>query len=344
MQRALSQSSLFSTFRKDKSMTEKIIALNAKFIVEVKPKAPFNFDATVHKPSHFPAPIEDYVEGVYWQTMRFGGKALGLKMENKGTIDNPLIRLTFFSEARLRKREIDAIVEEIRWRFDLDDDLSEFSKRFEHDDLLGLVLQKWRGMRVSCGNSLYELLVISILLQNATVRRTVQMMEALLDKYGTKVRFDGKELYAFWEPKRLQRATEQELRALKVGYRAKYLKKTSEDFVKGVVDEFKLRQMPMEEAEKELDKLYGVGPASASILLFEALHHYDTIEKIGPWEQKIYSRLLFNKELVPSETILQEIQKRYGEWKTLAMHYIFENLFWKRKTQKIEWLEKLIRL
>jgi len=325
-------------------MTDKAVALNAKFIVEVKPKAPFNFDATVHKPSHFPAPIEDYVEGVYWQTMRFSSKALGLKMENKGMIDNPLIRLTFFSEARLRKREIDAIVEEIRWRFDLDDDLSEFSKRFEHDDLLGPVLQQWRGMRVSCGNSLYELLVISILLQNATVRRTVRMMEALLDKYGTKVKFDGKELYAFWEPKRLHRATEPELRELKVGYRAKYLKKTSEDFVKGVVDEFKLRQMSMDEAEKELDKLYGVGPASASILLFEALHHYDTIEKIGPWEQKIYSRLLFNKEQVPAETILREIQKRYGEWKTLAMHYIFEDLFWKRKTQKIEWLEKLIRL
>jgi len=323
---------------------KKAVALNVKFITEVKPKAPFNFDATVHKPSHFPAPIEDYVEGVYWQTMQSGGKVLGMKMENKGTIENPAIRLTFFSEARLMKKETDTIVKEIQWRFDLDGDLSEFSDRFKHDNLLGPVLQKWQGMHVSCGNSLYELLVISILLQNASVRRTVHMMEALLAKYGTKVRFDGKELYAFWEPKRLERATEHELRELKVGYRAKYLKKTSEDFVNGVVDELKLRQMTMEEAKKELDKLYGVGPASASILLFEALHHYDTIDKIGPWEQKIYSRLLFNKEMVPAETILQEIHKRYGKWKTLAMHYIFEDLFWKRKTQKIEWLEKLIRL
>jgi len=93
-----------------------------------------------------------------------------------------------------------------------------------------------------------------------------------------------------------------------------------------------------------LNKLYGVGPASASILLFEALHHYDTIEKKGPWEQQIYSRILFNKELVPTQTLLKEINKRYGKWKTLAMHYILEDLFWKRKTQKIEWLEKLIRL
>jgi len=244
----------------------------------------------------------------------------------------------------LPKKEQNKLVNEVRWRYDFDGDLAEFSEKFNRDRILGPVLAKWRGMHVSCGESLYELLIISIVLQNATVRRTVQMMEALLEKYGTKVRFDGKELYAFWEPKRLNRATEQELRELKVGYRAKYLKKTSEDFVKGVVDESKLRQMTKEEAKKELDKLYGVGPASASILLFEALHHYDTIEKIGPWEQQIYSRLLFNKERVPADIILQEIDRRYGKWKTLAMHYIFEDLFWKRKTQKIEWLEKLIRL
>jgi len=325
-------------------MTKKTIALNTKFTVEVKPKAPFNFDATVHKPSYFPAPIEDYQEGVYWRTMRVGDKVLGLKMRNLGSVDAPLVSLTFHSEKPLHKREQNTLVNEIRWRYDMDGDLSEFSEKFSRDDILGPVLAKWRGMHVSCGESLYELLVISIVLQNATVRRTVQMMEALLDKYGTKVRFDGKELYAFWKPEQLHKASEQELRALKVGYRAKYLKKTSEDFLKGVVDESKLRQMTMDKAKKELDKLYGVGPASASILLFGALHHYDTIEKIGPWEQKIYSRLLFNKELVSADTLLREIDKRYGKWKTLAMHYIFEELFWKRKTQRIEWLEKLISL
>jgi len=325
-------------------MSKKVVALNSKFMVEVKPKAPFNFDATVHKPSHFPAPVEGYRECVYWRTLRIGNKILGLKMTNQGSVEAPLVSLTLYSEKPLSKKELQELLNEIKWRYDFDGDLSQFSKKFSRDKILGPVLAKWRGMHVSCGESLYELLVISIVLQNATVRRTVQMMETLLDKYGTKVRFDGKELYAFWEPKQLHKATEQELRALKVGYRAKYLKKTSEDFVKGVVDEFKLRQMSMEEAKMELDKLYGVGPASASILLFEALHHYDTIEKIGPWEQKIYSRLLFNKELASSETLLQELNKRYGKWKTLAMHYIFEDLFWKRKTQKIEWLEKLIRL
>lgn len=325
-------------------MRKKTVELNAEFAVNVKPKAPFNFDATVHKPSYYPVPIADYQRGVYWQTLRFGDKPLGLKMEDMGSVDKPLVRLTFYSEKPLSEKEQADLVKEIRWRFDFDSDLTDFYGSLKHDNLLGPLLAKWRGMRVNNDGSLYELLVVMILLQNATVRRTVQMTEALLHKYGTKVKFDGNELYAFWKPEKLREATEQELRELKVGYRAKYLKKTSEDFVDGVVDETQLRHMSKEEAKKELDKLYGVGPVSACALLFQALHHYDTIEKIGPWEQKIYSRLLFNEELVPAERLLDEIEKRYGEWKTLAMHYIFEDLFWKRKTQKMEWLEKLIRL
>jgi 3-methyladenine DNA glycosylase/8-oxoguanine DNA glycosylase len=46
-------------------------------------------------------------------------------------------------------------------------------------------------MRPAHAGSLYECLVIAIALQNATVRRTVQMMQALLERYGTLLSYDG---------------------------------------------------------------------------------------------------------------------------------------------------------
>jgi 3-methyladenine DNA glycosylase/8-oxoguanine DNA glycosylase len=46
-------------------------------------------------------------------------------------------------------------------------------------------------MRPAHAGSLYECLVIAIVLQNATVRRTVQMMQALLERYGTLLSYDG---------------------------------------------------------------------------------------------------------------------------------------------------------
>jgi len=49
-------------------------------------------------------------------------------------------------------------------------------------------------IRVSSGEiGLYSMLQVYVVLQNATIKRTVQMMNALLEKYGQKVRFEGKE-------------------------------------------------------------------------------------------------------------------------------------------------------
>ena len=61
---------------------------------------------------------------------------------------------------------------------------------------------------------------------------------------------------------------------------------------------------------------------------------------------KIYSKLFFDKEPnnpVSLEKILKYFEK-FGEYKQLAVHYIWEDLWWKRKTQHIPWLEKEIRL
>jgi 3-methyladenine DNA glycosylase/8-oxoguanine DNA glycosylase len=79
-------------------------------------------------------------------------------------------------------------------------------------------------------------------------------------------------------------------------------------------------------------------------LLFEVFHHYDAFDVISPWEQKIYSRLLFDRESVPAEKVLAEVKRRWGRWRMLASHYIFEDLFWRRQTEELPWLEALIRL
>ena len=36
--------------------------------------------------------------------------------------------------------------------------------------------------------------------------------------------------------------------------------------------------------------------------------------------------------------------ERFDEYQMLAVHYIWEDLFWRRKHEPVAWLEKLIRL
>jgi len=233
----------------------------------------------------------------------------------------------------------------LNWRYGFNEDISEFFEDFKNDQFLKTVFKRWRGMRVNCANSLYELLVISIVLQNATVRRTTQMMDNLFNAYGSKLEFDGKELFAYWNPEDFDEVDEEELRTLKVGYRAKMIKRVSEAFVRGEIDELKLRKMNTEEARQELMKLYGVGPATAQIILGGYLRKYDTFDLKGKfWEQKILSRIMYGKKLVPADEITDEFNKRYGKWRGLAFHYIFTDLFWRHREKKIPWLEKEIRM
>jgi len=318
--------------------------LRRKKILTIIPTTPFHFDGTFNKPSHFPDKLSDWQPGKYWQTIRLGRKLFGLKIENKGSIVEPKLEITVFSDKKNTAEELEIIKQEITWRFDLNADLKEFNQLAKKDRRFYPVFKKWRGMRTSSSDSLYELLIIAVLLQNATVRRTVQMMNALLDKFGTKVRFDNKELFAIWQPQDLKNVREQELRHLKIGYRAKFIKRLSQDFAQKRIDEVKLRQMNKEAVAKELMNLYGVGPETARILLFEVFHYYDTFDHIAPWQQKIYSRLFYNQPLVSIKKIQTDIKRQYGKYAMLAVHYIWEDIFWRRKNERIAWLEKEIRL
>jgi len=320
------------------------ITLKHKTSVTITPRAPYNFNANVHKPSHFPSSDNDWEKDKHWITMVWQNKKLGLKLENKGTVAKPKIKLTVYSTTKLTKEYIKNLVKEIRWRFNFDQDISEFCAKFKNDKFLGPAIKKWKGMKPIAANSLYETLVIYLVLQNATVRRTVQMLENLSVKFGKKVKFDNKILSTFWEPKEMAKATEQQLRELKIGYRAKFFVRITEHFVKKEIDGIALRQSTKEQVKKEVIKLYGIGPASIEYLLFEDFYFVDALETIPPWEQKIMSMLLFNKKLVPTKRILNFFSKKYKGYEKLAFHYLWEDLFWKRKHEHIPWLEKEIRL
>jgi 3-methyladenine DNA glycosylase/8-oxoguanine DNA glycosylase len=320
-----------------------LIKLNHKETFSLTPKAPYNFDANHHKPSHFPSSDDFWEKGNHWISMLWKGQELGLKFENTGTIDKPQVKLTIYSQKVLSQDYLDSLIPEIRWRFNFDSDISEFCETYKNDVILGPIIGKWKGMKPIAANSLYETLIIFIVLQNATVKRSVQMLENLFNRFGNKVAYDGKILSIFWEPQKIAEASEQELRDLKVGYRAKFIKKITEQFANKEIDEFALRKTKREEVKREMLKLYGIGPASVEYLLFEDFYFCDVLGTIPPWEHKIMSRLIFNKELVLIEEMLAFF-RRFKGWEKLAFHYIWEDVFWRRKHELIEWLEKEIRL
>jgi N-glycosylase/DNA lyase len=171
------------------------------------------------------------------------------------------------------------------------------------------------------------------------------MLRALLDRFGTTVSFDGHTLQAIWSANALDDVTEDELRALKIGYRARILKRISAQFSSMQVDELALRACDTEHVRTLLMSLYGVGPETVRILLTETFHRDTALDHIAPWQQKIYSRLLYRRAaLVPTPKIISFARRRFGQQAALAVHYIWEDLFWRHREQPIDWLTTEIRL
>jgi 3-methyladenine DNA glycosylase/8-oxoguanine DNA glycosylase len=315
--------------------------------VELIPTAPFNFDATLHKPDHFPSADNAWEPGVRWQTMLWQGERLGLKFENRGDVDQPKVSLSIWSAETLSQDFIEKLAEEINYRYNFLFDLADFYRSCGTDAQLSRVIDKWRGMRPLNYGSLYEYLIIAIVLQNATVRRSVNMLQALFENYGSLLSYDDKALFCFWEPEVMEGVSESDLRELKVGYRAKSIKRVTAAIVNKDIDEFELRNKSREEQRQALLSLYGIGPASVGYLLFDVFHQMDEMEHISPWEQKIYSKLFFYTdpdEPVPVEWLLDYFKTQFAGYRGLAVHYFWEDLFWRRQHEPVDWLERLIRL
>lgn len=310
--------------------------------LELEPTRPFAFDATFHKPDHFPSQDTEWEPGVRRQTLRFRDVALGLRIEDAA----PLVRVRVWARGRVARGLLDALADELAWRANLRLDLADFERRARRDPDLAPVVRRWRGMRPMHLGSLYEYLVIAIVLQNTTVRRSVAMLQALFETYGTRLRFDGRELYGFWSADTLAGAAEAELRALKVGYRARSLLRVSEAVARGDVDEHALRSASREEQRRALLSLHGVGPASLGYILVDVFHAFDEATHVSPWEQRIYSRLLLGRPVDDPASVpeLQERIARFAPWRALALHYLWEDLFWRHATEGVDWLAPLIRL
>jgi len=311
--------------------------LKQVYSTTVHPKVPYNFDYSVENPSYYPTPTGDWEPGKLWFTMKWVSLKIGIKSENKGTVDEPAIKVTIYST---KSFDYKRLIDELAYRFEWNIDVSEFYRKFEKDKLLAPILKKFRGMHGFCGEDLYEHIMVTTFLQNANVKRTTQMTKAMLERYGTLLEFDGKRFWCFWTPEELVNVPEQEFRDLKVGYRAKTFLRVSKDFVEGKVNELEMRKMDLDSLKKDLLKIYGVGPASLMYTLNDVFHH-KILSVIPPWEAKIYSKLLRLETRDPKK-IMAFLDKRYGEYKAAAIGHLFMDISWKHKHEGVEWMEKLL--
>lgn len=314
-----------------------------RFVVDT----PFNRQSTLIKPSHFPSPFDKVVGNDYMFVTTIGNDILGVSTKVSG--EAATVELSIFvPSGNQRLADMAEVEHELKRRLGLSMCVDGYATLWSRDPILSKLPGTMLGARPSSPFSVFQFLVICVLLQNTIVRRTVQMANALAVNLGRAFRFpSGEIVYGICEPERVLEFGEANLRELRLGYRAKVLTRIAKHFADDHGLEQKLLALVHEPEKLRLAALdiYGVGPASAGYLLFEWFKYPNDFQYVSPWERKILSRLLFERDNISSDEIIDFCIARWSPYTMMAVHALFESVFWYRKNgDGPEWLDELIRL
>lgn len=173
--------------------------------------------------------------------------------------------------------------------------------------------------------SKFETLINFIMSANNNIKRFSKTLTLISEKYGTKCVFNDFEYYAFPTLKQLSCATENELKSLGCGYRAKYIVETCKTLLSGW-DINKINNLPTEQANKTLCELMGVGEKVADCILLFAYQKYDAFP-VDTWIEKVYYEN-FNGKLKNRKDIKKYFMNIFGDYAGIVQQYLF---YYKRK-------------
>jgi N-glycosylase/DNA lyase len=189
------------------------------------------------------------------------------------------------SPAVLRVRQVDGTIEWestfdaepiLRERLGLADDLPAIRESAPDEELLQSAWDTYWGMRI-VRDPVFPNLISFICSAQMHVTRIHRMQQALREAFGTAVEFDGETYHAYPTPEQLAGASEDELRDLKLGYRAPYVKRTAEMVATGEADPVDARGRPYEEARDALTEFVGVGEKVADCVLLFSLGYLEAV-------------------------------------------------------------------
>lgn len=203
--------------------------------------------------------------------------------------------------------------------FDLARDYAAIEEKLSRDAALCGCVPCASGIRVF-GQEPFEALITFILSSNNNIKRISGIVERLCEKVGEKTAFRGKEYHLFPAPAAVAALSAEELISLGAGYRARFVRESAARVAQGYELE-KLRDLPLDEARRELLSFPGVGPKVADCVLLFSLGHADAFP-VDVWIERAMQALFFEGN-APGRKELEKTIRALGSESGIVQQYIF---------------------
>ena len=227
-----------------------------------------------------------------------------------------------------KKVDIKKFLEEY---FDLHNDYSAIkSKLSSVDENLKTSIQYGYGIRI-LKQHLFECIISYIISANNNIPRIKKIINNISKQFGEKVVFGNQDYYLFPDIRQLAKGSIEDFKKAGAGFRDVRIYNTTQAIYNGSYDLEALEKIEdINQLEKELLKLDGVGPKVANCIMLFALKRFDVFP-VDVWVRRVMNDLYIHakdENKINSKDIIKLAHDKFGDLSGLAQQYLF---YWRRE-------------
>lgn len=206
--------------------------------------------------------------------------------------------------------------------FDLGRDYGHIKEKLAlHDENLNQAVKFGSGIRILKQDS-WEMLISFIISSNNRIPMIQRAINNISEKYGDYIgNYKGRECYAFPTPNQLSKASIEELRECKTGFRDKYIYHTTRAVVENNLNISDFIEMDSEVCHSELLKFKGVGAKVADCIALFGMRKYDSFP-VDVWVKRVMQEF-YNAEDLSLLKMRAYGKKLFGKDAGFAQQYLF---------------------
>ncbi len=225
--------------------------------------------------------------------------------------------------------------------FRKNDDLDDIIKLISKDRTVRKAVKKYLGLRILKQDP-FQCLISFIVSSNSNIQKIKTSLEKISRKFGTKVEFENQEFFLFPNPKKLAKASINEIRNCGVGYRAEFIKEAANIIFSKKIDFESLKKSNYFETKESICSIPGVGNKVADCIMLFSLNKLEAFP-LDRWMIRILEKYFFNKFQLETKTITkkqydilhEKIVNHFGPYAGYAQQFLFKM---ERENYQKKWL------